>query len=72
MKNYKEVELMQEYLEILERYPLWECVINCLKYLRVRPRNDVFDFTKSIIKKLFQKYFKMNHSQAVELLKAVL
>lgn len=62
VKGFKEVELMKEYLKVLEKYPLWEGIINCLKYLRLRPRNDVFDYIKSMIKKFFEKYFKMSHS----------
>jgi hypothetical protein len=72
VKGYREVELMKEYLQILERYPVWECIINCLKYLRVRPKNDVFDHIKSMLKKFLEKYFKLQHHDAVALLKQIL
>jgi hypothetical protein len=64
--------LLREYLQLLEAYPLWECMLNILKYLRNRPKNEVFDHLKSAIKRLFQKYFKVTHHQAVELLKTIL
>jgi hypothetical protein len=35
-------------------------------------KNDALDLLKSTIKKLFEKFFKMTHSQAVELLKTLL
>lgn len=53
LRGYKEVELMKEYVGMLERYPMWECVINCFRYLRSRPRNDVFDHVKSTLKRIF-------------------
>ena len=71
-KRYRQVQLLLEYLLLLQKYPLWQCTLNCLKYLRTRPKNDVFDHIKSSIKKLFQKYFNLSHSQAVELLKNIL
>ena len=40
--------------------------------MRVRPKNDLFDHIKSIIKKLLQAFFRLTHTQAVDLLKALL
>ena len=66
------MELIPEYLKILERYPIWECVINLLKYLRSRSKNHLFDPIKATIKRLLEKFFKLNHEQAVGLLKQML
>lgn len=63
---------MKEYLVILERYPIWECIMNCLRYLRSRTKNDLFDLIKATLKRIFEKYFKINHTTAVRLLKFVL
>lgn len=72
VKQFNEIELIKEYLLVLEKYPLWECVLNCLKYLRTRRKNDNFDLIKGTLKKIFEKFFKMTHAQAVDLLKTIL
>lgn len=71
-KRYRESELMRQYLTVLERYPLWECVMNLLRYLRSRSKNDLFDPIKTTLKRILEKYFRIPHAQAVALLKFIL
>ena len=70
--RYKETELIPEYLSVVERYPLWECVINLFRYLRNRSKNQLFDPIKTTIKRVLEKFFKLSHEQAVALLKQIL
>lgn len=46
--------------------------MNCLRYLRSRTKNDLFDLIKATLKRILEKYFKINHQQAVTLLKFIL
>jgi hypothetical protein len=45
--------------------------MNCLRYLRSRNKNDLFDQIKATLKRILEKYFKLNHQQAVKLLKLI-
>jgi len=43
-----------------------------LRYLRTKSKNDLFDLIKSTLKRIMQRYFKITHQQAVDLLKSLI